>query len=245
MPRFSGHIGWAFLNCILSPQVLGFRMQFRKGLRPTSLRSSTGLRGAGSLRSLPPLAFAPLRGSSGLRPRGRPTGRWPPPSGAASRAGKCLFRLPGASSLSLSLCWVGALPFRVAQPPAAPAYAGCKRTCPPACLGGAGALPPPQHSALSLRSQLASIFAAAPLVGCCLRRATPRTHQTSPAFSLCSQMAGYAVSSAPVFAGELATVTYRGRIPELRPTARPVWFVLPAGDTAPQPNPGQTVSLAF
>jgi len=173
----------------------------RKALRPTSLRSSTGLRGAGSLCSLPPLAFAPLRGSSGLRPRGRPPGRWPPPAGAAARAGKCLSRLPGTGSLRSACVRSGRCPLalldRRACGPAPASGQGGNALARPRSGSGAGALPPPQHAPLSLRSQLAAFMRRLPQrpAACTGLRPTP---QTAPALSLRSQLAGYAGGRLPL-----------------------------------------------
>jgi hypothetical protein len=62
---------------------------------------------------------------------------------------------------------------------------------------GAGALPPPQHAPLSLRSQLAAFMRRLPQrpAACTGLRPHPRT---APAFSLRSQLAGYAGGRLPL-----------------------------------------------
>jgi hypothetical protein len=160
-----------------------------------------GCAGLGRCAPCRPLPSRPCGAPAGYALGAAPTGRWPPPPGAAARAGKCLSRLPGTGSLRSACVRSGRCPLasldRRACGPAPASGQGGNALARPRSGSGAGALPPPQHAPLSLRSQLAAFMRRLPQrpAACTGLRPNP---QTAPALSLRSQLAGCAGGRLPL-----------------------------------------------
>jgi hypothetical protein len=211
MSRISSHIEWVLpeshpdspgLACQdgiqegSSPYVAALQYRATRGwvamlLAAPCLHAPTGLQRA-TPSGPPPLAFGhPLRGPL----RGRASAF----SGSPAQA---RYRLACAGSVLCTLALLDRLRPLLKQ--------GVNALARLRAWSGAGALPPPQHSALSLRSQLASFLRRLPQQAAACTGLRPNA-QTSPAFSLRSQMAGYAGASAPRFCWGLATDHISGK----------------------------------
>ena len=87
-----------------------------------------GCAGLGRCAPCRPLPSRPCGAPAGCALGAAPTGRWPPPPGAAARAGKCLSRLPGAGSLRSACVGSGRCPLALLD----------RRACGPAPAFGQG-----------------------------------------------------------------------------------------------------------
>ena len=144
-----------------------------------------GCAGLGRCAPCRPLPSRPCGAPAGCALGAAPTGRWPPPPGAAARAGKCLSRLPGTGSLRSACVGSGRCPLALLDRRAcgpAPAFGqGGNALARPFPVGGGGVAPTATLGPLAALA-VGLAYAAAPPAG--LRPApgcapTPRLRRPS------------------------------------------------------------------
>jgi len=135
-----------------------------------------GCAGLGRCAPCRPLTSRPCGAPAGVALGAAPTGRWPPPSGAAARAGKCLSRLPDTGALRSACvgsgrCPLASLDRRACGP--APAFGqGGNALARPFPVGGGGVAPTATRAPLAALA-VGRVYAAAPPAACGLHRAAP------------------------------------------------------------------------